>query len=95
MLTEPGSTPRGAGDPGVDVMIDKRHGYTPTSVISRAILTYDGIVVTPSHNPPEDGGTTRRTVDPPIPTNALLAGGLAGIARIPFERAPCDHDAPL
>jgi phosphoglucomutase len=50
---------------GVDVMIDKDRGYTPTPVISHAILTYnragtrnkaDGIVITPSHNPPEDGG---------------------------------------
>ena len=50
---------------GIDVMIDDRAGYTPTPVISHAILTYnrgrtsglaDGIVVTPSHNPPEDGG---------------------------------------
>ncbi len=50
---------------GVDVMIDAEDGYTPTPVISHAILTYnrgrksglaDGIVVTPSHNPPEDGG---------------------------------------
>jgi phosphoglucomutase len=50
---------------GVEVMIDADRGYTPTPVISHAILTYnrgrksglaDGIVVTPSHNPPEDGG---------------------------------------
>ena len=50
---------------GVEVMIDSERGYTPTPVISHAILTYnrgrksglaDGIVVTPSHNPPEDGG---------------------------------------
>ncbi len=50
---------------GVEVMIDAARGYTPTPVISHAILTYnrgrkeglaDGIVVTPSHNPPEDGG---------------------------------------
>ncbi len=50
---------------GVTVMIDEGRGYTPTPVISHAILTYnrgkksglaDGIVVTPSHNPPEDGG---------------------------------------
>src|SRR6202047_5429666 len=50
---------------GVTVMIDDRDGYTPTPVISHAILTYnkgrtegfaDGVVVTPSHNPPEDGG---------------------------------------
>src|SRR5256714_8833086 len=49
----------------VDVMIDDRDGYTPTPVVSHAILNYnrartggkaDGIVVTPSHNPPEDGG---------------------------------------
>ena len=50
---------------GMEVMIDDRRGYTPTPVISHAILTYnrgrrralaDGIVITPSHNPPEDGG---------------------------------------
>ena len=50
---------------GVDTMIDEHGGYTPTPVISHAILTYnknrksglaDGIVITPSHNPPEDGG---------------------------------------
>ena len=50
---------------GVEVMIDQDRGYTPTPVISHAILRYnrgrrsglaDGIVVTPSHNPPEDGG---------------------------------------
>src|SRR5712691_4242789 len=49
----------------VNVMIDNRDGYTPTPVVSHAILTYngdrtrglaDGIVITPSHNPPEDGG---------------------------------------
>jgi phosphoglucomutase len=49
----------------VDVMIDERGGYTPTPLISHAILSYnknrksglaDGIVITPSHNPPEDGG---------------------------------------
>jgi phosphoglucomutase len=50
---------------GVEVMIDQDRGYTPTPVISHAILKYnagrrdgkaDGIVITPSHNPPEDGG---------------------------------------
>ena len=50
---------------GVDVMIDDRSGYTPTPVVSHAILVHnrgradglaDGIVITPSHNPPEDGG---------------------------------------
>src|SRR5439155_13683718 len=49
----------------VNVMIDDRDGFTPTPVVSHAILTHnrgrtsglaDGIVVTPSHNPPEDGG---------------------------------------
>src|SRR6202047_104804 len=50
---------------GVEVMIDAEGGYTPTPVISHAILTYnkgrtsglaDGVVVTPAHNPPDDGG---------------------------------------
>src|SRR5918992_3654730 len=50
---------------GVEVMVDQDGGYTPTPVISHAILTYNrgrksgfayGIVITPSHNPPEDGG---------------------------------------
>jgi phosphoglucomutase len=64
---------------GVEVMIDDRDGYTPTPVISHAILTHnrgrtsglaDGIVVTPSHNPPEDGGFkyTCPTADPPTRT---------------------------
>jgi phosphoglucomutase len=92
---------------GVDVMIDDRGGYTPTPVISHAILTYnrgrtsglaDGIVVTPSHNPPEDGGfkynpphggpaDTHVTGWIQDQANALLAGGLVGVDRIPFERA--------
>jgi phosphoglucomutase len=50
---------------GIDTMVDAHDGYTPTPVVSHAILTYnrnrkkglaDGIVITPSHNPPEDGG---------------------------------------
>src|SRR5689334_6610701 len=50
---------------GIEVMIDSRGGYTPTPAVSHAILTYnrqrksglaDGIVITPSHNPPQDGG---------------------------------------
>src|SRR6201996_3642205 len=50
---------------GVEIMVDQRGGYTPTPVISHAILSYnkgrtsgfaDGVVITPSHNPPEDGG---------------------------------------
>jgi phosphoglucomutase len=92
---------------GVDVMIDDRDGYTPTPVISHAILTYnrrrpgglaDGIVVTPSHNPPEDGGFKYNPPNGgPAETdvtewiqdqaNALLAKDLVGVQRIPFERA--------
>ena len=91
----------------VNVMIDDRDGYTPTPVISHAILTYnrgrtgglaDGIVVTPSHNPPEDGGfkynppnggpaETDVTAWIQDQANAFLAGNLAGVRRIPFERA--------
>jgi phosphoglucomutase len=92
---------------GVDVMIDRGDGYTPTPAISHAILTYnkgrttalaDGIVITPSHNPPEDGGFK---YNPPTGgpadtgatrlieenANRLLAGDLRGVVRIPFERA--------
>jgi phosphoglucomutase len=92
---------------GVDVMIDDRGGYTPTPVISHAILTYnrdrargkaDGIVVTPSHNPPEDGGfkynppnggpaDTNVTGWIQDQANTLLTAGLAGVTRIPLERA--------
>jgi phosphoglucomutase len=92
---------------GVDVMIDDRSGYTPTPVVSHAILVHnrgradglaDGIVITPSHNPPEDGGfkynppsggpaDTQVTGWIQDRANALLADGLAGVARVPFERA--------
>jgi len=95
------------GANGVEVMIDARDGYTPTPVISHAILTHnrgrtsglaDGIVVTPSHNPPEDGGFkynppnggpagTDVTAWIQDQANALLADGLRGVKRIPFERA--------
>lgn len=91
----------------VDVMIDNRDSFTPTPVVSHAILTYnrgrstglgDGIVVTPSHNPPEDGGfkynppsggpadsaTTKWIQDK---ANELIAGGLKDVRRIPFARA--------
>jgi phosphoglucomutase len=91
----------------VEVMIDAHDGFTPTPAISHAILTYnrsrttglaDGIVVTPSHNPPEDGGFK---YNPPSggpadavitgwiqnQANAFLADGLKQIRRIPFERA--------
>jgi phosphoglucomutase len=92
---------------GVDTMIDDRERYTPTPAISHAILTYnsgrisgraDGIVVTPSHNPPEDGGfkynpPTGGPADSTVTqwiqetANALLADGIDGVARIPFARA--------
>ncbi|HEV8438783.1 MAG TPA: phosphoglucomutase (alpha-D-glucose-1,6-bisphosphate-dependent) [Methylomirabilota bacterium] len=91
----------------VDVMIDDREGYTPTPVVSHAILSYnrgrasglaDGIVVTPSHNPPEDGGfkynpphggpaDTHVTGWIQDRANALLAENLAGAKRISFQRA--------
>ena len=93
---------------GVRVLMDARGGYTPTPAVSRAILAHnaagmrpraDGIVVTPSHNPPSDGGfkynppdggpagtdITRQIQDR---ANALLADGLAGVRRIPYARAP-------
>jgi len=92
---------------GVQTMIDREDGYTPTPVLSHAILTYnrarpaqqaDGIVITPSHNPPEDGGfkynpphggpadtTVTRWIEERA--NALLAASLQGVARIPYEEA--------
>jgi phosphoglucomutase len=92
---------------GVEVMIDASDGYTPTPVISHAILGYnrkrssglaDGIVVTPSHNPPQDGGFK---YNPPnggpadtsvtnwiaAQANALLESKLDGVKRVPFSRA--------
>jgi len=91
----------------VEVMVDRDGGYTPTPVISHAILKYnrgrqsglaDGIVITPSHNPPEDGGfkynpphggpaDTRITRLIEEQANALLFDGLRGVARIPYGRA--------
>jgi len=92
---------------GVEVMIDAGGGYTPTPVVSHAILTHnrdrsrrpaDGIVVTPSHNPPPDGGfkynpphggpaETHITAWIQQKANALLASGVEQVKRIPFERA--------
>ena len=93
---------------GVEVMVDRAGGPTPTPVISQSILAYnrsrghrgeaDGIVITPSHNPPEYGGFK---YDPPSggpadpettgwiqdKANALLAGGLSEVPRMPWERA--------
>ncbi|KIZ39800.1 MULTISPECIES: phosphoglucomutase (alpha-D-glucose-1,6-bisphosphate-dependent) [Rhodopseudomonas] len=91
----------------VEVMIDEHDGYTPTPVISHAILTYnrgrssglaDGVVITPSHNPPEDGGFK---YNPPNggpadiditsgierAANALLEDAMRGVKRISLERA--------
>ena len=92
---------------GVEVMIDRDLGYTPTPVISHAILRYnrgrrsglaDGIVVTPSHNPPEDGGfkynpPTGGPADTEVTgwieqtANALLAEDLRAVRRMPYARA--------
>ncbi len=92
---------------GVTVMVPQGLGYTPTPVISHAILTAnqarrqglaDGVVITPSHNPPEDGGfkynpphggpagtdVTRWIADR---ANVILEKGCERVKRIPFERA--------
>jgi phosphoglucomutase len=92
---------------GIDVMVDAGNSYTPTPVISHAILSYnrgrelglaDGIVITPSHNPPRFGGFK---YDPPHGgpadtqvtgwiqerANALIVDGLRAVVRMPFERA--------
>src|SRR5258708_32240398 len=91
----------------VRVLLDARGGYTPTPAVSRAILVHntgagraraDGIRLTPSHNPPADGGfkynpphggpagadVTSKIGDR---ANALLEEGLAGVRRIPYARA--------
>jgi phosphoglucomutase len=92
---------------GVTVLVDERDGYTPTPALSHAILrhnargtggTADGVVITPSHNPPTDGGFKYNPPDggpagSDITTtvqeraNALLADGLDGVHRIPYARA--------
>jgi phosphoglucomutase len=91
----------------VHVLIDSRGGYTPTPAVSRAILAHnasgpraraDGIVVTPSHNPPSDGGFKYNPPDGgPAGTditgqiqdraNELLASGLKDVRRVPYARA--------
>ncbi len=99
---------------GVEVMIAQGDEYTPTPAVSHAILTYnrgrktglaDGIVITPSHNPPHDGGFK---YNPPnggpaesdvtawieAKANEFLENGLRDLKRIPFEkalRAPTTH----
>ena len=92
---------------GVETIIQRDDGFTPTPVISRAILAYnrgrsehlaDGIVITPSHNPPEDGGfkynpTNGGPADTDVTNwvqdraNELLRAGNTGVKRIPYERA--------
>jgi phosphoglucomutase len=92
---------------GVDTLIQRDNGITPTPVISRAILVYsrerkthlaDGIVITPSHNPPEYGGfkhdpTRGGPADTDVTgwvedrANELLRGGNAGVKRVPFAKA--------
>ncbi|MFD8685606.1 phosphoglucomutase (alpha-D-glucose-1,6-bisphosphate-dependent) [Streptomyces sp. NPDC059651] len=91
----------------VTVLIDSEDGYTPTPAVSHAILTYnrgrtaqlaDGVVVTPSHNPPGDGGFK---YNPPNGgpagsqatgwiqerANEIIAGGLKDVRRVPYVRA--------
>jgi phosphoglucomutase len=92
---------------GVEVMIDEHLGYTPTPVLSHAILTHnanlklhraDGIVITPSHNPPEDGGfkynppsggpaDTSATKWIENRANQIIADGLKDVKRITYARA--------
>jgi phosphoglucomutase len=99
---------------GVETMIDSHDGYTPTPAVSHAILTYnrdrtsglaDGIVITPSHNPPEDGGFKYNPphggpADTDVTrwienrANELLSSDLKNVAKIAFEkarRAPTTH----
>ena len=91
----------------VHVLIDKDLGYTPTPALSHAILAHnanhklhkaDGVVITPSHNPPEDGGFKYNpTTGGPADTSAtkwiqdranqLIAAKLVGVKRVPFKQA--------
>ena len=92
---------------GVEVMVDTELAYTPTPALSHAILTYnrsrksglaDGIVITPSHNPPEDGGfkynpTNGGPADTTATTwienraNAILAGAMKDVKRLTYRAA--------
>jgi len=92
---------------GVQLIIQRGRGYLPTPVISHAILTHnrsrstglaDGVVITPSHNPPTDGGfkynpphggpaDSQATKIIQDEANRLLAGALTGVKRMPFARA--------
>ncbi len=90
-----------------EILIDSRDGFTPTPALSRAIIAYnagrtagpaDGIVITPSHNPPDDGGFKYNPPDGgpagaavtsaiQVRANELLTGGLREVRRIPVARA--------
>jgi len=92
---------------GVELMLSKDDEYTPTPAVSHAILVYnrgrttglaDGIVITPSHNPPESGGFkynppnggpagTDITSAVEAAANGFLAGGLQGVKRMPLAQA--------
>ncbi len=92
---------------GIDVMLAENDEFTPTPVISHAILTYnhgrqtklaDGIVITPSHNPPDEGGFKYNPPNGgPADTdvtnwiqnkaNDILTKGLKEVKRVPFEKA--------
>jgi phosphoglucomutase len=92
---------------GVTSMVDAQSGYTPTPVISHAIIGFnvgrevglaDGIVITPSHNPPDDGGfkynpphggpaDTDVTKDIETRANRYLEQNLAGVRRVPAKQA--------
>ena len=91
---------------GVDIIIAQNNGFTPTPAISHAILCYnrdhtslaDGIVITPSHNPPEDGGIKYNSINGgpadtditrviEVRANELLGQQLAGVKRITLEHA--------
>jgi phosphoglucomutase len=92
---------------GVDIMVDQHGGYTPTPVISHAIISYnkgrtsglaDGVVITPSHNPPEDGGykynpphggpaDTDVTGRVEKQANRYMEQGLKGVARMSYDKA--------
>src|SRR6202453_3876587 len=96
---------------GIEVMLERDDGVTPTPVISHAILVYnrgrtehlgDGIVITPSHNPPADGGFKYNPpnggpADSDVTAwiqdraNALLRAGNAEVTRQPFARATPAH----
>lgn len=91
---------------GVEVLIDARDGFTPTPAVSHAILTHnrtnnrqaDGVLITPSHNPPRDGGIKynpssggpaggEATSAIAARANQLIEGGLTEVRRVPFAQA--------